>query len=173
MTSSDKEIYFGQDVIKTVSEKLGYRDFIVEGVLNTFIESFKRRLEDTDELVYNMPYLGNMILSNTEAKTELMKYMKRAQREKDPVEKERLKQVVKNYRIRYKKIKIELEKYKHKTGWKNKWKRARLIKMYISLTSRGALSRKKYLKGKPLEEVMRLQNEYAYNYYKKRNLPVR
>lgn len=165
--TNDKEIYFSKDVFKQVAERQGVSIKVVEKAFKTFLKYYKKQLEEGDGIIYELPYLGEMILSKTDANKELEKYRRRYYREKDPKEQERLRKVVDNYRIRLKKIKIEVEKIKRHKGYLRKEVRQKMIQRKMSMTTPDNIRKRSLLMGHSLEESMKKQNEYAYKHYEK------
>lgn len=172
MNRGKKEIYFDKDVFKAVAESQSTNPKVVERVFRSFLTSFKKRIEETDDIMYSLPYLGEMMITHGDALREMEKFKKRAQREKNNVEKERLLQVTENYRVRVRKIRIELEKIKR---YRKKVKRSHRRIMWlrkIGMTTPENTRRKENLMSQTLDEVIRRQNEYAYKHYKEKNIPV-
>lgn len=167
-----KEIYFSNDVFKEVGEKHGINPKVVEEVFNSFLDSYKDQIVEDDGLVYEMPYMGEMMIHKTEASRKIDSYLKRSQRETNPKLKEKYKNIANNYIVRVKKISIEMEKMKRKRTFKNQYHRKKLLYKKFGMTSAENIKRKNLFMGHSLEEVAEMQNEYAYKYYKKNNLPV-
>lgn len=167
-----KEIYFTKDVIKYVANKNNVTQRKVEEALTQFLSFYKQYIEDTSYIMYDLPYLGEMTITISEAKREIERISKRYQREKNKVEKERLANAVSNSRIRLKKIKIEVAKLKKKRGYFNRFKRNRMIVRKNGFTKPEPIKNTKLYRGETFEEVIRRQNEYAYKHYKKLNKPV-
>ena len=167
-----KEIYFTSDVFKEVSNKLGVSSKIVEKVFNSYINSFKQNIEESDDIVYKLPYLGELMISKGDCSREIEKLNKRHTRREDVEEKKRLAQQIKNYRIRLKKIKIEVAKINRMRGYMRREKRQLLMLKKLALTTPENIRRKTLLHGTTLEEAMQKQNDYAYSYYEKNNLQV-
>lgn len=167
-----KEIYFSKDVFRNVAKKHGVSEKIIEKAFNSFIQSFKTNIEETDDILYPLPYLGEMMITEGDARREYNKFKKRASREKNKIEKERLSRISKNYLIRIKKIRIEVEKMKRVRisqvpgGARKMWSRK------YGMTEPENIKRKNLLMGSTLDEAIKRQNDYAYKYYEKNNLPV-
>lgn len=172
MNSNKKEIYFDKDVFKDVAKAHSINPKVVERTFRSFLTSFKKNIEETDGIMYNLPYLGEMMISHGDALREMEKFKKRAQREKNKVEKERLLQVTENYRVRVRKIRIELEKIKrYRSRIKRSHKRIMWVRK-IGMSTPENTRKKENLMGQSLDEVIRRQNEYAYKHYKDKNIPV-
>lgn len=169
---SKKEIYFTKDVFRNVSEKNKVNPKIVEGAFNSFVKYFKQNIEDTDNILYPLPYLGEMMITHGDALREMDKFRKRASRERNKEEKARLLKVSQNYRVRVKKIRIELEKTKRMRIHVNRDQRKKLWTRKYGLSRPENIKRKENFMNHTLEEVMNKQNEYAYKHYKEKNLPV-
>lgn len=172
MIQNNKEFYLTRDVYRDVSEKLNISPKIVEEVFTSFLKSFKTNIENTDDILYDLPHLGEMMINKTDALRELNKYKKRSEREKNPVEKERLKNVCHNYRVRIKKIRIEIEKIKKRRGFMHRSKRSILYSRKFGISTPENIKRRKNFKGLTLDEVMKRQNDYAYKFYKENNSSV-
>ena len=133
--NNEKEIYFSKDVFKQVADRQGVSIKIVEKAFKTFLKYYKKQLEEGEDIIYELPFLGEMILSKVDANRELEKYRRRYYREKDPQEKERLLGIVNNYRVRLKKIKIEVEKIKRHRGYLRKEVRQKMINRKMAMTT--------------------------------------
>lgn len=169
---SKKEIYFTKDVFKDVSEKLNVNPKVIEGAFSSFVDFLKKNIENTDNILYPLPYLGEMMITHGDALREMEKYHKRSQRERNREEKKRLSQVAYNYRVRAKKIRIEVAKIqrsKLRMSWGSKRK---LFTRKYGLTKPENIKSKDKLMHYKLEEVIQKQNDYAYKHYKEKNLPV-
>lgn len=167
-----KEIYFSKDVYTEVAKRLNLTETQVESVLSSYLESFKENIQDTDDIVYKLPFLGNLMITKADAGREIEKLRKRQFRETDPEVKIKIGKSLENYRVRLKKIKIELEKMKHNRTYMVRSKKDRLVATKMALTTPENVKRKSFLFNTTIEEAMHNQNEYAYKHYEKNNLPI-
>ena len=167
-----KEIYFSSDVFKEVASKLGLTQKVVEKAFNSYLKSFKENIEDSDDIIYRLPNLGEFMITKADCGREIEKLKKRHFRSNSIDEKEKLLQQIKNYRIRLKKIKIEVEKIKKIRGYMRREKRELMNMRRLGFTTPENMKRKTLLYGTTIEEAMQKQNEYAYEYYEKNNLPI-
>ena len=168
-----KEIYFSNDVYSRVATNLNIPQRKVESVFNSFLNFYKRFIQETDGILYDLPHLGELSLTENEALTELEKFKKRHQREKNKEEKLRLEKVIQNYRIKIKKIRVEVEKFKNKKAYINPNKYNNIfLSRGVNLIKSQSIKNKRLRMGLSLDEVMKKQNEYAYKFYEKNNIPV-
>lgn len=162
-----KEIYFTNDVIKRVSRKHDVNPVLVQRVLNHFFDYFKELILETDDIVYHMPYMGKMTITEKEALRAVEKFNKRAMSSETEEEKEMNYRYAKNFRIRAKKVRIELEKLSRAFGIRYDFKRKSLLRKYFSIKEVPVIQNKRYMRGMTLEETIDKQNEYAYKFYEK------
>lgn len=167
-----KEIYFSRDVFEDVAKQLNLSPKVVEQAFNSFLKSYKKEIEETDDLIYALPYLGEFMISKGDASREIEKLKKRYYRTESVEDKEQLGKKIERYRIRLKKIKIELEKMKHNRKYLTRLQRDVVLARKQGLSSPENIHRKKLLYNTTFEEAMKKQNEYAYKYYEDNNLPV-
>ena len=91
-----KEIYFDSDIFTEVADRHNLKESIVKDAFNSYISSFKEFIENTDYISYRMPYMGEMLISLSTSIREMEKYKRRYLREKDDVEREKLKNIYLN-----------------------------------------------------------------------------
>lgn len=167
-----KEIYFSKDVFKSVGEKHSLHPKHIEKAFISFLTSFKKNIEETDSILYEMPYLGEMMITKGDSLRNMEKFRKRSIRTKDKAEKEKYKEISDRYKIRAKKITIELEKLKTGRKYLSKKRRKKMYARKFGLTNPDNMTFKKILYNTTIEEAIKMQNEYAYEYYKRNNLPI-
>lgn len=80
-----KVMYFTNDVVKDVSNKTGFSVEVIKDVWDSYMESFKDYLIETDSLFYVLPYLGKFGTSIDGAKLTHKYYHKRFGKERDIV----------------------------------------------------------------------------------------
>lgn len=166
----NKEIYFSNDIYQEVGKKLNVNPKIIEQAFLSFLRNYKKDIEEGDSIIYSLPYLGDMMISKTDAQKEIRRLEKRKERAKKAEEKEDIQKKIDNYRLRLKKIKVEIERLKHNRTYLNSHKRKRMKSIQMGLTTPENIKRAKLFMSHTLEEVMNKQNEYAHNYYKNSNL---
>ena len=164
-----KEIYFDSDIFDEVADRHNLKESIVKDAFNSYIGSFKEFIENTDYISYRMPYMGEMLISLSTSIREMEKYKRRYLREKDDVEREKLKNIYLNYRIKVKKVKIETEKGKRFGKYKIAGAKRRTVNRKMKIKN-GDSFFKLMGTGERLLISIKKQNEYAYNHYNRKNI---
>lgn len=166
----NKEIYFSDDVYSSVAERLGLPKTEVKRCFDSYIQSVKDYILETDYLVYTLPFLGKLAmdskaldLKSIEAKVYKFKDYKRYPTEKEQnIAREWGDLFYENSKRRVKKMKILLANLKEslRLNW-FKTRRRSIIRIST------ILKRDAYWKNtKELIKVAREYNKSTYDYYK-------
>lgn len=172
LTRDIKEIYFGRDVIREVSGVTGVSEILVKRAFYSYLEFFRKTIETTDELIYSMPFLGNFVITEGKINAMLNTLKMREKRAKTSSERESIRNVIRNYKIRAKKMKVEITKLNKKlanSDYFNKMKARRLKNIYTRYKNHKG---KRLRKNLSYEAALNFQNKYAYTFYEKKDMPV-
>ena len=165
-----KEIYFTNDVFREVSKRISVPEPLVKEVFNDFINDLKQYILETDSLFYGLNPLGTLSINKRELDKNIRKLSNKIYKEKDDVEKQKLQLFLDNFKIREKTMRIEHAKFET---------------IYQEIFSKDYFKREKNAMFKPakfeapyyndrtkLKEAAQMQNNYAYNWYKKNDKPI-
>ena len=165
-----KEFYFTSDVFKEVSKRLSISEVLVKEVFNDYVNDLKQHILETDFLAYSMSPLGNLTINKKELDKKTNSYLRKLYRAKTKKEKQEIQGYLDNFKMRQKRMRIEVEKFDHVYP-------DQISKTYLNKEKNAMLKPSKYEatyynNSLKLVESSSLQNEYAYNWYKRNNKPI-
>lgn len=165
-----KEIYFTNDVFREVSKRISVPEALIKEVFNDFILDFKQHILETDDLFYGLTPLGVLSINKKDLDRNIKKLYNNFCKEKDEDKKKNLELYLGNFKMRDKRMKVEQEKFKF--IYPEMFSKVHLKKERNAMFKPSKFEAKYYTDGKRLREAEQLQNNYAYNWYKKNNKPI-
>lgn len=165
-----KEIYFTNDVFREVSKRISVPETLVKEVFTHFIKDFKQHILDTDDLSYGLTPLGVVSINKKELDKNIRKFSNKFYKETDEVKKEEYKKYLDNFKVREKRMRVEEEKFK--VIYPETISKVSLKKAKNAMFKPSKYEANYYTNSVKLREAAQLQNNYAYNWYKKQDKPI-
>lgn len=165
-----KEIYFTNDIFREVSKRISVPESHVKEVFNDFIKDLKQHILDTDDLSYGLTPLGVLSINKKELDKNIRKFSNKYYKETDEVKKQEYKRYLDNFKMREKRMRIEHEKFK--VIYPETISKVSVQKAKNAMFKPSKYEAAYYTNSVKLKEAEKLQNNYAYNWYKKQGKPI-